>query len=408
MLPFGDMGLGEKVSRVLSLPLNPSEQMMGPVSALICVLLASACFTNVPAQVQDAVSPKTTAEQFESILDAAVTEGIQALSVRVTWPEGSWAGTAGESYADSGDSLGVDSLFRIASITKLFTATVILQLVDEQVLSLDDTLADLLPNVPVIEIPHAESITVRMLLDHTSGIRSFTDIDEFWDKAYGERGLDRTWLPDDLVRYGLADKPHFKPGKKGKKQYSNSNYILLGMIIEKVTGEPLAVAYRHRIYEPLGMTHTLLEGFDTGLERVQHSFLKSGFKNGIKASRRDWNDAEPNGFYDVSGNYRLYNSWAWAAGGISSTTADLDRFLVGVRDGSLLSVAGQEILFRDNSAEGNAGVVFGGSGGWEGISSSLYEIAGEIRIVVLSNTTGIDLSADVLRGQLYRVLKTLE
>jgi len=393
-------------------------------SVVLCsMLFAGVCFSNVPALAQDAVPAESKAEQFESILDAAVAQGVQALSVRVTWTDGEWAGVAGVSSADSSstdssstnssstdlaDNLSVDSLFRVASITKLFTATVILQLVDEQLLSLDDTLADRLPNSPASEIPHAESITVGMLLNHTSGIRSFSDIDDFWDEAYGEGGLDRTWLPADLIRYGLSKKPHFEPGKKGENKYSNSNYILLGMIIEKMTGESLASAYRHRIYEPLGMTDTLLEGFDTGSERIQHSFLKSGFKNGFKARGRDWKDAKPSGFYDASGNYKLYNSWAWAAGGISSTTADLDRFLVGVQDGSLLSIAGQEILFRNNSAEGNAGVVFGGSGGWEGISSSLYEIAGEIRIVVLCNTTGIDLTADKLRGQLYRVLKTLE
>jgi D-alanyl-D-alanine carboxypeptidase len=378
-------------------------------SVVLCsMLLTGVCFSNVPAPAEDAVPAESNAEQFESILDAAVAQGIQALSVRVTWTEGTWAGAAGISSADSADSLGVHSLFRTASITKLFTATVILQLVDEEILSLDDTLADRLTNSPASEVPYADSITVGMLLDHTSGVRSFTDIDEFWDEAYGERGLDRTWLPAELVRYGLAQKPHFEPGKTSEKKYSNSNYILLGMIIEKVTGEPLASAYRQRIYEPLGMTDTLLEGFDSGLKRVQHSFLKSGFKAGYKARRRDWKDAGLGGVYDVSGNYRLYNSWAWAAGGISSTTADLDRFLVGIQDGSLLSVAGQEILFRNNSAEGNAGVVFGGSGGWEGISSSLYEIAGEIRIVVLSNTTGIDFTADKLRGQLYRVLKSVE
>jgi len=147
---------------------------------------------------------------------------------------------------------------------------------------------------------------------------------------------------------------------------------------------------------------------NSDLNKVQHSFLKSGFKNGIKARRRDWHEAGSDDLYDVSGNYRFYNSWAWAAGGIASTTDNLDRFLVGVRDGSLLSTAGQEFLFRNNSAEVNAGIVFGGSGGWEGISSSAYEIAGEIRIVVLSNTTGFDLTADKLRGQLYRVLKPLE
>ena len=358
--------------------------------------------------VQKPSAAETPAVQFQAILDAAVNKGLMAVSAHISWDNGSWMGVAGETSADSGEPLSPDSLFRLASVTKLFTATVILQLVDENILHLNDTLANRLPESPAADIPHADSITLGMLLDHTSGIRSFTDIDGFWREAYGKGGLDRIWDPDELIRYGLQKKPYFDPGVQGKRQYSNSNYILLGMIIEKVTGEPLAAAYRSRIYEPLGMNHTLLEGFDTGMNTVQHSFVKTGFRSWIRAIGRGWSKAGPNGLYDVSGNYELYNSWAWAAGGISSTSGDLHRFLMGVREGSLLSDESQELLFRNNSAEGNAGAIFGGSGGWEGITTSAYEINNEVRIIVLANSTGFAVDADTLRGQLFRVLKPQE
>lgn len=156
------------------------------------------------------------------------------------------------------------------------------------------------------------------------------------------------------------------------------------------------------------MNHTLLEGFDTGMNTVQHSFMKTDFRTRIMASRRGWSKAGPNDLYDVSGNYQLYNSWAWAAGGISSTSGDLHRFLMGVRDGGLLSDESQDVLFRNNSAEGNAGVVFGGSGGWEGITTSAYEINDDVRIILLANSTGFTVDADTLRGQLFRVLKPQE
>ena len=107
-----------------------------------------------------------------------------AVSAHISWDDGSWMGVAGETSADSGEPLSPDSLFRLASLTKLFTATVILQLVDEELLHLSDILADRLPERPVVDIPHADSITIGMLLDHTSGIRSFTDIDSFWREAY--------------------------------------------------------------------------------------------------------------------------------------------------------------------------------------------------------------------------------
>ena len=345
------------------------------------------------------------ADQFQAILDAAVKDGHMAVSAQVSWGDNSWSGVSGEASAKSGEPLIADSVFRIASISKLFTATVILQLVDEEVLQLSDFLADLLPESLVLNIPHADAVTIEMLLNHSSGIRSFSDIDEFWDEAYGNEGLDRTWEPTELISYALSDEPYFEPGVSGQKQYSNTNYILLGMIIEEATGESLSMAYRHRIYEPLKLTHTMLEGFDSGLDNVQHSFIRAGIRNRIVAIRWGWSGVGDNGLYDVSGNYQLYNSWAWAAGGIASTSRDLDKFLVAVRDRSLLSESSQSILFGDNSAEGNAGVVFGGSGGWEGITTSAYEINNEIRIILLANTTGLKLDADILRGQLYRALR---
>ena len=346
--------------------------------------------------------------RFQAILDAAVKDGMVAVSASVSWDNGSWEGVAGETSADSGAELNPDSLFRLASVTKLFTATVILELVDEQALRLSDTLDKHLSENLAAKIPYADSITVNMLLDHTSGIRSFSDIDSFWREAYGNGGLDRTWDPDNLIEYGLRKKPYFKPGSRGKRHYSNSNYIFLGMIIEKITKGSLAEAYRRRIYEPLGMNNTILEGFDERMNMIDHSFIKAGVRADIVAKKRGWHDANQNGFYDSSGNYTLYNGWAWSAGGISSTTGDLRRFLIGVRDGSLLSTKSQSVLFRSNSAEGNAGIVFGGSGGWEGITTSAYEINNEIRIIVLANTTGLAVDANTLRSQLFRVLRPSE
>jgi D-alanyl-D-alanine carboxypeptidase len=346
--------------------------------------------------------------RIQAILDSAVNEGLMAVTAYVSWTGGAWAGVAGTTSADSTEPLSPDSPFRLASVTKLFTATVILQLADENVLRLEDTLANHLIDGPAADIPHADLITIKMLLDHTSGIRNFSEINSFWREAYGNGGLDRIWQPGELIAYALTKKPYFNPGTPGKRHYSNSNYILLGMIIEKAGGTSLAEAYRRRIVEPLGMTHTLLEGYDDGMNRVQHSFLKKGFRSGVIAMKRGWHKAGSNGLYDVSGNYRLYNSWGWAAGGLSSTPGDLDRFLTGVRDGSLLSHENQEVLFQDNSAVGRTAVFFGGSGGWEGISTSAYEINHEIQIIVLVNSTGFDTDANVLRDRIFTSLTSQE
>jgi len=317
-------------------------------------------------------------ENFQAVLDGAVRLGIPAVSASVVWDDHTWADAAGVVSAAAGGSLNANSRYRLASITKLFTATVILQLVDERQLSLDDTLAKKLPNPPPGELAYADTITISMLLDHTSGVRSFTDISGFWREAYGNRGLDRIWR-------------------------SNSNYVLLGMIIERTTGQTLAENYRSRIFRPLGLTHTILEGFEPGMHLVQHSFHKAGFAERLVAKRRGWVKAPQKGVYDLGASYQQYNSWGWAAGGLSSNTADLNLFLDALRGEKLLSRSSREVLLRNNSATVDAGVVFGGSGGWDGISTSAYDLNGEAKFIVLLNGTGFGVSADDLLGQLFQV-----
>jgi D-alanyl-D-alanine carboxypeptidase len=340
--------------------------------------------------------------RFQAVLDEAHAAGMPAVSVLMATDGKVWTGVAGESSDASGKTLSPLSRFRLASITKLVTATVVLQLVDEGRLGLDGTLADLLPGAPVADIPYAELVSVKQLLDHTSGIRSFTDIDAFWDNAYSAGGLDRTWDPADLISYATTEGPYFEPGAPGQRHYSNSNYVLLGMIIEKLAGEPLAQVFATRVFRPTGMENTLLEGFDPGMDEVQHSFVNGGFGNWFVAFARGWkkNDA---GIYDVSGHYENYNAWAWAAGGLSSTPTDLNRLLVAVGDGSLLSAESEEILYRDNSAQGETAEFFGGSGGWDGIDTSAYEINRRVRVVVLVNGTDFDVDATTLLQRLYRI-----
>lgn len=349
-------------------------------------------------------------EKFQAVIDSAVGEGIPAISASVVWADHTWEASAGSASSTSGGPLNPDSRFRLASITKLFTATVILQLVDEHKLSLDDTLAEILPGEKAAEIPHADVVTVAALLDHTSGIRSFTDIDPFWDEAYGNRGLDRIWKPEELVGYALKKNPYFEPGTPGKRHYSNTNYVLLGMIIERITDKPLVENYRSRIFLPLALTDTILEGFEPGMDEVLHSFHRAGFGERLLAKRRGWVKTQQKGVFDLGASYQQYNSWAWAAGGLSSNTADLNRFLEALRRDSLsatlLSPSSRNLIFQNNSAAVDSGVVFGGSGGWDGISTSAYDVNSEVRVIVLMNGTGFGVSANDLMSQLFEVYKS--
>ena len=141
---------------------------------------------------------------------------------------GDWVGTAGIGNPSNGEAPQPGDKVRIGSITKSFTATVVLQLVDEGRLSLDDVLSKWEP-----QVPGADGITIRQLLNMTSGLYNFTDLSEFWD-ALNKDPL-AVWTPRQLVDMAIAQPAVFAPGSQF--MYCNTNYVLLGMIIEKVTGK---------------------------------------------------------------------------------------------------------------------------------------------------------------------------
>jgi len=140
----------------------------------------------------------------------------------------------------------VDQRFRIGSVTKTFTATVVLQLVEEGKLRLDRALADYLPGV----VPRGDEITIRHLLQHRSGLANYTDYPSWRAPRSPSR------QPIDILRFAGSKPLAFKPGSQVR--YSNTNYIALGLVIEKVTGRTYAEELEQRIFRPLGLEHTEL------------------------------------------------------------------------------------------------------------------------------------------------------
>ncbi|MFF3438549.1 serine hydrolase domain-containing protein [Streptosporangium sp. NPDC002721] len=186
----------------------------------------------------------------------------------------------------------VDHRFRIASITKTFTATITLQLVRERRLALHDTLGKLLPGV----LPGADRVTVEQLLNHTSGIPDYLTDSRFMDAIVDDGMHTRDWPPRELLGYGG------RPGKSGLNRYSNGNFILLGLIIEKVTGQSYAEALRKRVTGPLKLR-------DTELPRdLQPAGLAPGRQG------------------DGPGATIVNSSIFWSAGGLVSTARDVGTF----------------------------------------------------------------------------------
>lgn len=238
-------------------------------------------------------------------------------------PAYQFAGASGSADLANGTPMPPEGAFRIGSITKMFTAAVIMQLAEEGVLTLDDPLAQWLPEV-ADQLPYGDQITLRHLLTHTSGLFNVVEHEAYYADIFTEMVVDEATgnvtlecverdPNDTLARYVYGKEAQFEPGTQWR--YSNTNYTLLGMVIEAAAEMPLAEAYHTHIYEPLGMTSTFLDCYEEPVIDVVHGYSGVG-------------DA----MADVT---ELHESVGWAAGGLVSTAADLTAFARGLFGGAL-------------------------------------------------------------------------
>jgi D-alanyl-D-alanine carboxypeptidase len=293
---------------------------------LVAVLLTACCFAITACGGGDGASESFAPElqqQLEDVLNGIMADnGIPGAIVYVEIPgEGKWEAALGLADIETDKAMDLVNRFRVGSITKTFTTTVILQLVDEGLISLDDTLASL-----AIEpaVPGSVEITVRMLLNHTSGIFDYT-ADESFQELSGEDLL-RKWAPEELVAFAAEHELYFPPGEGW--QYSNTNFILQGIIVEQVTGNSLEEEIASRITGKLGLAETILPTQPELSGEHSHGYLYAG----------DMGEAQEGGeneLVDVTDTFDP--SWAWAAGAMVSDLADLKVWVKALVEGDLLS-----------------------------------------------------------------------
>lgn len=274
---------------------------------LVLVLAAVMAVVGIPAAAL-ALPPSS---QLQRDLDAVVAAGATGATAEV----GSARVSSGAATLGTHRPVPVNGRFRIGSETKAFVATVVLQLVAEHRLGLDDTVDSRLPDV----LPAGEGITVRELLNHTSGIPDIlTTFPSPYSGAFVKMRW-KTWSASDLVARVSAKPLLFPPGSKAG--YSNTNYLLLGMLIERITGQPYGVAVRDRIIRPLGLRHTSVPGTDP--------YIRGPHAHGYLPLADDGSDR----LVDITAfNPSLLGS----AGEMLSTTRDLNRFFGALLGGRLL------------------------------------------------------------------------
>ncbi|MBK9295263.1 MAG: beta-lactamase family protein [Oligoflexia bacterium] len=292
------------------------------LSLTLIVLLLTGCTTSAQDDRQP-FPPDVVTEIQAEMDDLTAGELPPGMVVWIDAPAYRFAGASGSANLTDDTPMPPEGAFRIGSITKMFTAVVIMQLAEDGVLTLDDPLALWLPQVAT-QLPYGDQITLRHLLTHTSGLFNVVEHEAYYADLFAEMVVDEeagtVTLPcvqrdphDTLARYVYGKDAQFEPGAQWR--YSNTNYTLLGMVIEAAAEMPLAEAYRTRIYEPLGMASTFLDCYEEPVIDVVHGYTGSG-------------DA----MTDVT---ELHESVGWSAGGLVSTASDLITFARGLFGGAL-------------------------------------------------------------------------
>ena len=331
---------------------------------LFIVVSISLFFTqNIQAQIFNSTLASRLQNTIDSIL---IAKDIKGISAGVYIPSmGTWQGVSGISHP--GVPITHDMEFAIASNTKLFTAVLLLKLAENNKLSIDDSLREFLPSYKNID----SNITIRQLLNHTSGLDDVTSIPGYPDSIMNNPR--RMYTASELLTW--AGPPAFAPGKGW--EYCNTNYLIAGLIAEQVTGQSYGKLIRDSILLPLKLDSTFIDVYDSVLYTIAHPW---------QAGR------------DNSGTPRIsLNSAAGAAGAMYSTSSEMLQWYNALMNGKVLKPKFMNDLTtfvgKERYGMGIAEYVVNGKkvwthGGqiWGGYNSSMmYDPSSGIIICILTN-----------------------
>ena len=271
-----------------------------------------------------------TSQQIDEIFRPLVTHGSPGLAV-IVLKNGEVVFQQGYGLAnlETRMRIAADTDFRLASLTKQFTATCIMLLAHDGKLSYDDALTRIFPGFPT----YGSTITVRMLLTHTSGLKDYEDLYAAQFPGVDDHKIPQIKDAQILTLMEQQNATDFPPGSQWR--YSNTGYAMLAMIVEKVSGKPFGGFLRERIFAPLGMSNTL--AYEKGKNQVPHRALGYTNKDGA------WIEADQSSTSAVLGD-----------GGIYSNGEDLAKWDRALREHTLLSAAELQSAFTPVKVQGGA------------------------------------------------------
>jgi len=256
---------------------------------------------------------------YQNLLHSMTSNGVVGVSMSVFHPEtGMWLGSSGK--ADLHNVIDMESCnkFRFGSTVKMFTATVVLKLQEEGKLDIDDQISDYLQGDYMNQIENANQASIRQLLQHSSGIYNYIQNPKFQTASLND--LIEEWTAAELLKYAYHKSAYFEPGEN--VTYSNTNYILLGLLIEKIEDKPIYQVFNEKIINPLGLTSTSFAG-----------------ENPIP-------DGTVRGYIDLYSNLNViestyYSGWDYytADGGLISNPYDMNVFFRALMNGQIIQNA---------------------------------------------------------------------
>ena len=305
---------------------------------VLAVPVAAAIALGAAGGAASAAPSKGEAESLKSRAQGLVEAGYPAALAAVSDSKGESAGVAvGKGSLETGQAPPMDGEVRIGSNTKTFVAVVVMQMVQEGKVGLDEPIETYLPGLIKGEGIDGSKITVRQLLQHTSGLPDFEETLFGTTDVFQYRYHYVT--PRDILDSALSKPAQFEPGTQWK--YTNTNYIVLGMLVERVSQRPVGEQIDERIVKKLGLSHTY---FPAPGDRSIKGTHPQGYHLSAEGKLEDITEMDP--------------AWGWAAGAMVSTPSELNTFFQAVFDGRLLTQASIQEMKKGVDI-GSGGRVYG-------------------------------------------------
>lgn len=272
------------------------------------------------------------AAQYQAVIDKYVARGLPGISILIRDDKGLWTGGAGMADIAEGIAMKPCTVSKGASTTKTFIAALVMLLTEDGTIGLDDKISKWLPDEVISNVRNAADVTVRMLLNHTSGIYDVIDDNGFYLAVLNDPP--HNWTSKELVKYVYGDEPVFAPGTD--VEYSNTNFLLLAMILDKTTGGDHSKALRSRVLDPLGLADTYYYWHEALPAEVAQGYFDF-YNNGTILNITNYNTGSGNGY-----------------GGVYTTVYDLQTFVEAlVRNKTILKPATlSEMLTYTQTDEG--------------------------------------------------------